>query len=77
MGGVTSGEARRDTEIDQLRRKLKLKNAECTRLQGQLDAAATAIAALYHDNAALRDELERRQHGVVTPLRSRRDEQVL
>jgi hypothetical protein len=57
--GLTPGEARKTTEISDLRAKLADKTHECTRLHQQLDAAATAIAALHHDNTLLRQELHR------------------
>lgn len=66
-GSATSGEARRDEEIRQLRRKLTEKTRECTTLQRRLDAAATAIAALHHDNTLLRQELAA-SGGTVIPL---------
>ncbi len=69
-GPRTPGESRRDTELTQLRRKLTNKTDKCSELQHQLDAAATVIAALHHDNAALRDELDRHQ-STVMPLRHR------
>lgn len=65
---VTRGEARRDNEIQDLRRKLADKTRECTILQRRLDAAATAIAALHHDNTLLREDLAVRG-GTITPLR--------
>lgn len=65
-GAITAGEARRDEEIDQLRRKLAEKTQECTLLHKRLTAAATAIAALHHDNTLLRQELE--QTGTVVSL---------
>ncbi|WP_416956463.1 hypothetical protein [Streptomyces sp. Agncl-13] len=67
-GKTTPGEARRDEEITRIRRKLADKTQECTALKRKLQAAATAIAALHHDNQALRDELGRRG-GTVVPLR--------
>ncbi|MEU8934800.1 hypothetical protein AB0D30_33555 [Streptomyces sp. NPDC048409] len=66
-GSATPGEARRDEEIRSLRRKLTKKTRECTTLQRRLDAAATAIAALYHDNTLLRQELAA-SGGSVIPL---------
>ncbi len=66
-GRRTAGEARRDADLAELSKKLKDKTAECTELQHRLDAAATVIAALHHDNQAMEEELARR--GVVTPLR--------
>ena len=70
-GGRTSGEARRDGTIEDLRRRLADKTIECTLLQRRLDAAATAIAALHHDNSALQDELTRHHGATVVPLRAR------
>jgi chromosome segregation ATPase len=69
-GSLTPGEARRDEQIDTLRKQLASKTRQCTTLQHRLDAAATAIAALHHDNAALREQLDR--HGPVRSLDARR-----
>ncbi|MEU9286231.1 hypothetical protein AB0D57_16290 [Streptomyces sp. NPDC048275] len=66
----TPGEARRDDELRELRSKLKATKRERTQLQGRLDASATVIAALHHDNAALREELN--GHGTVVALDERR-----
>jgi hypothetical protein len=63
----TPGEARKNDEITTLRGKLADKTRECTQLHHQLDAAATAIAALHHDNTLLRQELD--QRGRVVALR--------
>jgi chromosome segregation ATPase len=71
-GSLTPGEARRDEQIDALRKQLASKTRECTMLQRRLDAAATAIAALHHDNTALREQIN--QHGPVRSLDSRRSE---
>ncbi|MEU5050140.1 hypothetical protein [Streptomyces sp. NPDC021096] len=69
-GSTTPGEARRDDEIRELRRKLAEATRDRTTLQRRLDAAATAIAALHHDNTLLRQELG--QHGAtVIPLHGR------
>jgi hypothetical protein len=54
----TQGEASRDTELDELGVKLRKKTQECTELRRKLDAAATVIAALHHDNQALRENLD-------------------
>jgi hypothetical protein len=62
LGGGVS-----DNEIQELRRRLTDKTRECTDLQRRLDAAATAIAALHHDNTLLRQELGQ-HHGNVVPL---------
>jgi len=69
-GARTPGEARRDTELGELRSQLKELKRERTQLQGRLDAAATVIAALHHDNAGLREELAGR--GAVVALDERR-----
>lgn len=53
----TPGEARREDELQQLRVELRNLKRERTQLQRRLDASATVIAALHHDNAALRDQL--------------------
>ncbi|MFD6967844.1 hypothetical protein [Streptomyces sp. NPDC059949] len=66
-GKTTVGETRRDAEISRLRKKLADKTQQCTQLQTRLQAAATAIAALHHDNQALRTELANRT-GTVVPL---------
>jgi hypothetical protein len=58
--GFTPGEARKNDEITILRTKLADKTRECTELHHRLDAAATAIAALHHDNTLLREELDQR-----------------
>ena len=63
----TPGEARKNDEITTLRGKLADKTRECTQLHHQLDAAATAIAALHHDNTLLRQELD--QRGRLVALR--------
>jgi hypothetical protein len=70
-GSATPGEARRDEEISELKRKLAEKTVECTTLQRRLDAAATAIAALHHDNTLLRQELAA-SGGSVIPLHRQR-----
>jgi hypothetical protein len=59
-GAFTPGEAHKNDEITILRTKLAEKTRECTQLHHQLDAAATAIAALHHDNTLLREELDQR-----------------
>jgi len=55
--GFTPNEARKSDEVATLRKKLEDKTRECTELHHRLDAAATAIAALHHDNVLLRQEL--------------------
>ncbi|MFE7111201.1 hypothetical protein ACFU98_32535 [Streptomyces sp. NPDC057575] len=68
-GKVTPGEAKRDAAITDLKRRLAKKTQECTLLENKLKAAHTAIAALHHDNQALRQQLDKDVAGVVTPLR--------
>ncbi|MCJ1676188.1 hypothetical protein MTF65_02190 [Streptomyces sp. APSN-46.1] len=70
-GKTTVGETRRDAEITRLRKRLADKTRQCTLLETRLQAAATAIAALHHDNEALRAELTAR-NGTVVPLISPR-----
>lgn len=60
--GLTPGEARKNDELTRLRAQLADKAREHTTLHHQLDAAATAIAALHHDNTLLRQELDRAGH---------------
>lgn len=69
-GGLTPGEARKNDELTKLRAALAERTRECTALQHQLDAAATAIGALHHDNTLLRQELER--HGTLATLDTHR-----
>lgn len=66
----TPGEARRDEELQELKRQLRQVKQERTDLQHRLDASATVIAALHHDNAALREELAGR--GAIVALDARR-----
>ena len=64
--GFTASEARKNDELATLRRKLADKTRECMELQHRLDAAATATAALHHDNVLLRQELN--EHGQLIAL---------
>lgn len=68
-GRRTVGEARHDAELAEARRSLAAKIRQCTQLQARLDAAATVIGSLYHENAALSAELERLGSAAVVPLR--------
>lgn len=70
-GRVTPGEAKRDVAITDLKRRLTTKTQECTLLEKKLKAAHTAIAALFHDNEALRQQLDKDTSATVTPLRPR------
>ncbi|MDJ0362789.1 hypothetical protein [Rhodococcus sp. H29-C3] len=72
-GRRTIGEARRDTDLDEVRKKLKDKTAQCADLRNKLDAAATVIAALHHDNQALRENLDSR-NGRLGDLSTHRSE---
>jgi DNA-directed RNA polymerase subunit L len=67
--GFTPREARKNDELATLRAALAAKTRECTELARRLDAAATAIAALHHDNTLLRQELDHR--GRIVGLSSR------
>ncbi|OAH13500.1 hypothetical protein [Streptomyces jeddahensis] len=58
---------RQSDEITRLRRQLKDQRRERQRLQQQVDAAATVIATLLAENAALREQLVKRS-AVVIPL---------
>lgn len=69
-GSATPGEAKRDEEIRELRRKLAEAKRENTVLQRRLDAAATAIGVLHHDNTRLREELAS-PRGSVVPFQRR------
>jgi hypothetical protein len=68
--GYTPREARKNDELTTLRADLAAKTRECTQLRRQLDAAATAIAALHHDSTLLRQELD--HSSKVIPLNGRR-----
>ena len=70
-GKVTPGEAKRDAAIADLKKRLTKKTQECTLLENKLKAAHTAIAALYHDNQALRQQLSKDVSTTVTPIRPR------
>lgn len=66
----TPREARKNDELTVIRADLAAKTRECTKLAQQLDAAATMIAALHHDNTLLRQELG--QHGDIIALHAHR-----
>ncbi|MEW2320480.1 hypothetical protein AB0926_04935 [Streptomyces griseoincarnatus] len=70
-GKTTPGEAKRDAAIDDLKKRLTKKTKECTLLENKLKAAHTAIAALFHDNEALRQQLDMDVSAAVTPIRQR------
>ncbi|MEU9534761.1 hypothetical protein AB0D00_20925 [Streptomyces sp. NPDC048213] len=70
-GKATPGEAKRDATIAGLKKRLATKTQECTFLENKLKAAHTAIAALFHDNQALRQQLNKDASATVTPLRPR------
>ncbi|WP_405797302.1 hypothetical protein [Streptomyces longwoodensis] len=70
-GKTTPGEAKRDSTIANLKKRLTAKTQECTLLENKLKAAHTAIAALFHDNTALRQQLDKDASTAVTPIRSR------
>ena len=62
-------EARKNDELTVIRADLAAKTRECTKLAQQLDAAATVIAALHHDNTLLQ---ELGQHGDIIALDAHR-----
>ncbi|MGW4241180.1 hypothetical protein [Nocardia sp. NPDC004722] len=66
----TRAQVAHDAEVAVLRTELATKTTENTRLRRQLDAAATVIAALHHENNVLRAHLA--QHGTVVPLNAGR-----
>ncbi|MDG9712629.1 hypothetical protein [Streptomyces sp. DH10] len=70
-GKTTPGEAKRDAAIADLKKRLTKKTQECTLLENKLKAAHTAIAALFHDNEALRQQLHRDASTTVTSIRPR------
>ncbi|NEA61212.1 hypothetical protein [Streptomyces sp. SID12488] len=70
-GKATPSEAKRDAAIADLKKRLTTKTQECTHLEKKLKAAHTAIAALFHDNEALRQQLHKDTTTVVTPIRRR------
>ncbi|MFD5516372.1 hypothetical protein [Streptomyces sp. NPDC127066] len=70
-GKATPGEAKRDAAIADLKKRLTAKTQECTLLEKKLKAAQTAIAALFHDNEALRQQLAKDVSTTVTSLRPR------
>lgn len=70
-GKTTPGESKRDAAIADLKRRLIKKTQECTLLEKKLKAAQTAVAALYHDNEALRQQLNKDIATTVTPIRPR------
>lgn len=57
----------RDEELDDLHSRLQASRQECHKLQDQIDAAATVIAALMAENAALRRQAAC-SSAVVVPL---------
>ncbi|MFF8548884.1 hypothetical protein ACF07Z_18630 [Streptomyces albidoflavus] len=70
-GKATPGEAERDAAISDLKKRLTKKTQECMLLENKLRAAHTAIAVLFHDNVALRQQLHQDTTTVVTPIRPR------
>ncbi|MEU9708587.1 hypothetical protein AB0E21_08255 [Streptomyces sp. NPDC047967] len=68
-GKVTRSEAKRDAAIADLKKRLAKKTQDCTLLERKLKAAHTAIAALYHDNEALRQQFNSDASKNVAPIR--------
>ncbi|MFI0219747.1 hypothetical protein [Streptomyces lydicus] len=67
-GSLTPGEARRDADIDDLRRQLAAAKKEITELNRRLTAATTVIASLHHDNQMLRAEHHQAGRLVALPI---------
>ncbi|MYQ94843.1 hypothetical protein GTY20_27965 [Streptomyces sp. SID4946] len=70
-GSLTPGEARRDADINDLRRQLAAAKKEITELNRQLTAATTVIASLHHDNQMLRTEHQAEGNVLELPPRPR------
>lgn len=66
LGKQTHQEASHTKETNSLRGNLTKKTDECADLRRRLEAAATVIATLHHENTALRAQLNRQ--GTVVPL---------
>lgn len=58
-GKRTAEQAKHHHETNTLRTDMAKKTEECTNLRKRLDAAATVIATLHHENIALRAQLAR------------------
>ncbi|RSN61513.1 hypothetical protein DMH01_14710 [Amycolatopsis sp. WAC 04182] len=72
-GSLSAREARVTHELKETRRQLAAQIRKCTDLTRQLDAAATAIAALHHDNTLLRQQHAR--NGSLADISQHRREQ--
>lgn len=59
LGKRTHQKASHANETNSLRASLAKKTDECAELRRRLDAAATVIATLHHENTALRAQLTR------------------
>lgn len=66
LGTRTHQTAKHSDETNSLRTNLFKKTDECAELRRRLEAAATVIATLHHENTALRQQLDRK--GTVVPL---------
>jgi hypothetical protein len=73
-GETTVQQLHHDKEVADLRSLLAIKTQGYRELRRQLEAAATVIATLHHENNALRQQLSR--SGTVVPL-TRRDADIL
>jgi hypothetical protein len=65
---ATATARRQDDDLDRVRDSLQASRAQCRKLQNQVDAAATLIAALAAENAALRRQAADSQARAVIPL---------
>jgi chromosome segregation ATPase len=70
LGERTHQQARHANETNSLRGSLAKKTDECAELRRRLEAAATVIATLHHENTALRAQLNRQ--GTVVAISHQR-----
>jgi hypothetical protein len=73
-GNRTPEQARHQNDTSLLRADLKKKTGEYTDLRRRLEAAATVIATLHHENTALRAQLARQ--GTVVPISHQQSAEV-
>ncbi|MFB7509157.1 hypothetical protein [Streptomyces broussonetiae] len=66
--GPTPRATAQDTELAELRRRLRTANSRITALEGQLDALATVTANLYRENLELKRKATARPQGRITAL---------
>jgi len=66
-GSVSIRRQQPDPDVATLRDELRRHRSACRQFQEQVDAAATVIATLLAENAALREQATRRS-AVIVPL---------